>query len=89
MSIASLLMDCERSSDAAREAADSAQEAAQRAQEAVSSGFPYALGDNLQVMDNVLSVKMAHQAEQDNTLPITAAAVYTEVGNINALLQTI
>lgn len=31
----------------------------------------------------------ANSAEQDNTRPITAAAVYTEIGNINALLSTI
>ena len=31
----------------------------------------------------------ANAVEQDNTRPITAAAVYTEVGNINALLATI
>lgn len=31
----------------------------------------------------------ATSAEQDNTKPITAAAVYTEIGNINALLATI
>lgn len=31
----------------------------------------------------------ANSVEQDNTRPITAAAVYTEVGNINALLATI
>lgn len=31
----------------------------------------------------------ATAAEQDNTLPITAGAVYTEIGNINALLATI
>lgn len=31
----------------------------------------------------------ASSVEQDNTRPITAAAVYTEVGNINALLATI
>ena len=31
----------------------------------------------------------ATSAEQDNTRPITAAAVYTEIGNINALLATI
>lgn len=31
----------------------------------------------------------ADSAEQDNTRPITAAAVYTEIGNINALLATI
>jgi len=31
----------------------------------------------------------ANSVEQDNTLPITAAAVYTEVGNIHALLEII
>lgn len=31
----------------------------------------------------------ANIVEQDNTLPITSAAVYTEVGNINALLESI
>ena len=34
-------------------------------------------------------VPPANSAEQDNTRPITAAAVYTEIGNINALLATI
>lgn len=31
----------------------------------------------------------ATSAEQDNTRPITAGAVYMEIGNINALLATI
>lgn len=31
----------------------------------------------------------ANHSEADNTRPITAAAVYTEIGNINALLATI
>lgn len=31
----------------------------------------------------------ASSAEQDNTRPITSAAVYTEIGNINALLELI
>lgn len=34
-------------------------------------------------------VSPATSAEQDNNRPITAAAVYTEIGNINALLATI
>ena len=34
-------------------------------------------------------VAPADHAEEDNTRPITAAAVYTEIGNINALLATI
>ena len=31
----------------------------------------------------------ADDVEQNNTLPITSAAVYTTVGNIEALLSTI
>ena len=34
-------------------------------------------------------VTPANSVEQDNTRPITAAAVYTEVGNINVLLSLI
>lgn len=34
-------------------------------------------------------VTPASDAEEDNTRPITSAAVYTEIGNINALLATI
>lgn len=34
-------------------------------------------------------VAPASDVEEDNTLPITSAAVYREVGNINALLATI
>ena len=34
-------------------------------------------------------VTPANRAEEDNTLPITSAAVYVEIGNINALLATI
>ena len=32
---------------------------------------------------------LAEEAEADNTLPITAAAVYAELGNIEVLLGTI
>lgn len=45
--------------------------------------------DLLITEEGVLSVDKATSVEEDNTRPITAAAVYTEVGNINALLQTI
>lgn len=31
----------------------------------------------------------AHSVEQDNTRPITSAAVYAEIGNINVLLESI
>lgn len=39
--------------------------------------------------ENVLSVNTAPNVEEDNTLPITAAAVYNTVGNIEILLGTI
>lgn len=45
--------------------------------------------DLLITNDGVLSVDKATLVEQDNTKPITSAAVYAEVGNINALLATI
>lgn len=47
------------------------------------------LGDTLKVNDGVLDVNAINAVEQDNTLPITSAAVYTEVGNINAVLALI
>ena len=49
----------------------------------------YAIGDGLKVENGKLSVDTATTAEQDNTKPITSGAVYTAVGNINALLATI
>lgn len=39
--------------------------------------------------DGVLSVNTTNNMEQDNTLPITSAGVFTTVGNIEALLKTI
>lgn len=48
------------------------------------------IGNNLRISDDgVLSVETADAAEQDNTLPITSAAVYTAVGNIEVRLSTI
>lgn len=40
-------------------------------------------------VDGVLSVNTAKEVEKDNSLPITSAAVFAEVGNINILLGTI
>ena len=53
------------------------------------SGLPYKIGYGLKVEDNTLMVDAADAVEQDNTKPVTSAAVFTEVGNINALLATI
>lgn len=52
-------------------------------------GAPYKIGYGLKVEANTLMVDAADAVEQDNTKPVTSAAVYTEVGNINALLATI
>ena len=55
------------------------------------SGGGYNIGSGLKLdaETNTLSVDTAEAVEKDNTKPVTSAAVYTEVGNINALLATI
>ena len=53
-------------------------------------GFGYEIGHGLKVTGtNTLEVDTATDVERDNTLPITSAAVYTTVGNIEILLGTI
>lgn len=48
------------------------------------------LGDLLGMTEGGIGwITPANAVEQDNTRPITAAAVYTEVGNIQALLAII
>lgn len=48
------------------------------------------VGDDLSITpEGRLSVLKATSVEQDNTRPITSAAVYTEIGNIEVLLETI
>lgn len=49
------------------------------------------VGDGLKLdpVTKKLSVDTADDAEKDNTKPITSAAVFTEIGNIDALLQTL
>ena len=56
-----------------------------------SGGGGYTIGDGLKLdaATNTLSVDTADAVEKDNTKPVTSAAVYTEVGNINAMLATI
>lgn len=54
-------------------------------------GTKYQIGNGL-ILDaktNTLSVDTASAVERNNTKPITSAAVYAEVGNINALLSTL
>lgn len=52
-------------------------------------GIGYKIGHGLKVNGNTLEVDTAEDIEQDNTLPITSAAVYSTVGNIEILLGTI
>lgn len=52
-------------------------------------GYTIGEGLKLDAATNTLSVDTADAVEEDNTKPVTSAAVYTEVGNINALLATI
>lgn len=56
--------------------------------EASSSGVNFITDETLTLNNGVLSVNMAHEVE-DKTLPISAAAVNTTVGNIEVLLKTI
>ena len=52
-------------------------------------GVSYEIGPGLKVEDGVLSVDTADAVEEDNTKPITSAAVYTELGGVEALLANI
>lgn len=54
-----------------------------------SSSTEWEIGEGLKLTDNVLSVDTADAVEEDNTKPITSAAVHTTVGNIEILLATI
>ena len=54
-----------------------------------TGGVQFTTDETLSLKDGVLSVKTAQEPEPDNTLPITSAAVYTAVGNIEIILQTI
>ena len=46
-------------------------------------------GNSLTLSNGVLNVNTASSAEQDNTLPITSAAVHVEIGNIEVLLAAL
>lgn len=50
---------------------------------------PYKIGDGLKVVNSTLMVDTANAVEQDNTRPVTSAAVYVEIGNIEALLAAL
>ena len=73
----------------AKEAAERAEEAAKKAESAVPAGS-LSIGDGLKwAADGKLIVDTADKVEQDNTKPVTSAAVHTEMGNIEALLAAL
>lgn len=47
------------------------------------------IDETLTLKDGVLSVNTTNEVAEDNTLPITSAAVAVTVGNIEVLLETI
>ena len=69
-------------------AAAAAEQAASRAENAVPAGS-LEIGDGLKFSGGKLVVDTADNVEQDNTKPVTSAAVYTEIGNIEALLASL
>ena len=73
----------------AKEAAERAEEAAKKAESTVPAGS-LSIGDGLKwAADGKLTVDTADKVEQDNTKPVTSAAVHTEIGNIEALLAAL
>lgn len=58
-------------------------------QEKMGESGKFTVDETLTYENGVLSVNTADAVEEDNTLPITSAAVQTTVGNIEVLLKTI
>ena len=52
-------------------------------------GLAYQIGSGLKVEEGVLMVDTAERVEEDNTRPVTSAAVYLELGNVQALLANL
>ena len=55
----------------------------------IIGGVDFVTDETLKLENGILSVNTTNDMEQDNTLPITSAGVYTAVGNIEVLLKTI
>ena len=49
----------------------------------------WGIGEGLKVVDGKLTVDTADKVEEDNTKPVTSAAVFVELGNVEALLAQI
>lgn len=79
--------------DQVLQAGAAAVEAAEKAENALKeiALSRYTIGDGLKLdkSTNTLSVDTAEAVEQDNTKPVTSAAVFVEIGNIEALLAAL
>ena len=56
---------------------------------AATGGYKIGTGLVVDEETNTLSVDTAEAVEEDNTKPVTSAAVYTQLGNVEALLHSI
>lgn len=54
-----------------------------------SGGTSFTTDETLTLENGVLKVNTTNEVAADNTLPVTAAAVHTQIGNIEILLGTI
>ena len=54
-----------------------------------AGGVNFETDETLSLEDGILRVNTADEATENNTLPITSAAVATQIGNIDILLKTI
>ena len=79
----------EAATEAAVEAQDASSRAVEAARKAELATGTLEIGDGLKWVGQKLTVDTADAVQQDNTKPITSAAVYTEIGNIEALLAAI
>lgn len=55
----------------------------------IDTGVDFETDKTLILKDGILSVNTADVVEEDNTLPVTSAAVHVVVGNVGAILDTI
>lgn len=55
----------------------------------IDPGVQFETDETLTLENGILSVNTTDEMERDNTLPITSGGVYTVVGNIGAILDTI
>lgn len=58
-------------------------------QAAATGGYKIGTGLVVDEETNTLSVDTAEAVEEDNTKPVTSAAVYAQLGNVEALLHSI